>query len=307
MSNRTKALLAIVAASMLWATAGSAKILVRTFDPFTAAFFRFLVATLIIVPFFLRAQRGKKTSLLPLVPLGLASTGNIAFYYLALRTTTANAAMMIYNATPLVIALTASRMIGEPVTTMKFVGILLGLVGTTLIALLPALEGGGSSLSGDLTGNLFVVGAVASWTIYTIGSRRMLTTKRATPLDLTTASIVTSSSIFGLLAAISWKPTYTTAMVAPTNIALMIHLGIFVTVATYLLYQWAIKHSSATTASLNQYLQPVIALLFNISFLGERLTTGFALGSIVVLAGVVLATGGPLIREIKRWKMLREA
>lgn len=305
MSSRTKALIAIVAASMLWATAGVAKILVREFDPFTAAFFRFLVAAVIIVPFFLKEQKHEKTRLLSLLPLGLASTANIAFYYLGLKTTTANAAMMIYNATPLVIAIAAPRLIGETVTKTKLIGISLGLAGTTLIALLPTIEREGM-VSGDLIGNLFIFGAVASWTIYTIGSRRALTMK-ATPIALSTASIVTSTAVFAFLAALSWKPHYSALVVQPTNLLLVLHLGILVTVATYLLYQWAMKHSSATTASLNQYLQPVFATLVNVFFLGEQVTPGFILGSIVVIAGVGIATGGPLVREIRRWKMLRGA
>lgn len=306
MSSRTKALLAIVAAALLWSTAGVAKILVRTFDPFTTAFFRFLVALIVILPLFLNEQKHKKTLLLPLLPLGLASTANIAFYYFGLKTTTANAAMMIYNATPLVIAIMASWLIGETVTKTKLIGIFLGLAGTTLIALLPTIERGGM-VSGDLIGNLFVFGAVASWTIYTIGSRHTHTMKGATPIALGTASIITSTAAFAGLAALSWKPHYATLLLQPTNLLLILHLGVLVTVATYLLYQWAIKHSSATTASLNQYLQPVIALLFNIAFLGERLTIGFVLGSIVVMAGVGIATGGPMVHEIRRWKMLRGA
>ncbi len=307
MSNRTKALLALVAASMLWATAGVAKILVRTFDPFTAAFFRFLVATLVILPFFLKAQRRKKISLLPLLPLGLASTANIAFFYLGIRTTTANAATMIYNATPLLIALVAPRVIGEAVTKTKLWGIIVGLIGTTFIALLPVIEGGGAALSGDLVGNLFIVGAVTSWAIYTISSRRALTTKRATPLALSTVSIVTSCAVFAFLTLTSWKPSYSQELTKPFNVFLILHLGILVTVTTYLLYQWAIKHTSATTASLNQYLQPVFGVLFNTLFLGEQLTAGFLLGSIVVIAGVAIATGGPVLTEIRRMKTLREA
>lgn len=306
MSSRTKALLAIIAASMLWSTAGLAKILVREFDPFTAAFFRFFVASIVILPFFLKERRVKKTTLLPLLPLGLTSTTNIAFFYLGLKTTTANAAMMMYNATPLVIAVMASRLIGETVTKTKLIGIFLGLAGTTLIALLPTIERGGV-VSGDLIGNLFVFGAIASWTIYTIGSRHALTTKQTTPLAITTASIITSCTTFALLAALSWKPQYPALLGKPTNVLLFLHLGILVTVATYLLYQWTIKHSSATTASLNAYLQPVFAVLVNIVFLGEQLTPGFMLGSIVVIAGVGIATGGPLIGEFRRWKMLRGA
>ena len=83
---------------------------------------------------------------------------------------------------------------------------------------------------------------------------------------------------------------------------IIIQLGIFVTVATYLLLQWAIKHSSAPTAALNQYLQPIFAVIFNFFFLGERVTTGFVFGSIIVFAGVFLATGERFFAEVKLWR-----
>jgi drug/metabolite transporter (DMT)-like permease len=35
--------------------------------------------------------------------------------------------------------------------------------------------------------------------------------------------------------------------------------------------------------------------------LGERLTTGFIIGSIVVFTGVFLATGNSFLAEIKTW------
>ena len=48
MSSQTIALIAIVLASVFWATAGVVgKILLTTFDPFTLAFLRFLVAGLV--------------------------------------------------------------------------------------------------------------------------------------------------------------------------------------------------------------------------------------------------------------------
>jgi len=305
MSSRTKALIAIIVASMLWATAGTAKILLKSFDPFTAAFFRFFVASVVILPFFLRERRGQKHSLLPLVPLALLSTGNITFFYWGLRTTTANATAIIYTIVPLIVALVAPKLIKEQVTGKKRVGIILGLVGALFIAILPAVERG-QHISGDLGGNLLVLVAVLCWSGYTIGSRHMLSSQRTTPIAMTAVSIFVSTAIFALFSISRWQPTYVASLTV-ANIVIIAQLGISVTVATYLLLQWAIKHSSATTASLGHYLGPVFAVVFNIFFLGERLTTGFVLGSIVVLAGVALATGGPLIREIKHWKILCEA
>jgi drug/metabolite transporter (DMT)-like permease len=128
----------------------------------------------------------------------------------------------------------------------------------------------------------------------------MLSSKRTTPVAMTAVSIFVSTVIFAIFSASRWQPTYVASLTV-TNIVIIIQLGVFVTVATYLLLQWAIKHSSATTAALNQYLQPVFAVVFNFFFLGERLTTGFIIGSIVVFTGVFLATGNSFLAEIKTW------
>lgn len=298
MSSRTIALLAILGASLLWATAGTAKILLKSFDPFTAAFLRFSVASLVILPFFLKERRHHKHPLLPLVPIALLGTGNITFFYWAIRTTTVNAAVIIYTLEPLIIALVAPKLINEQVTGKKLAGIMLGLMGALFIALLPIVERG-QHISGDLGGNLLVFIAMLCWSSYTIASRHMLATKQTTPLLTTAASIFVSTAVFAFLSYTQWQPAYLSAFTA-SNLIIIVQLGVFVTVATYLLLQWAIKHSSATTAALNQYLQPVFAVIFNIFFLGERLTTGFMIGSIIVFAGVFLATGGPLLRDIKR-------
>lgn len=299
MSLRTKALIAIIIVSMLWGTAGTAKILLKSFDPFTAAFLRFFLASIILFPFFLKERQNNKTPLLPLVPIALLSTGNILFFYWGLRTTTASATAIMYTTVPLIVALAAPKLIGEKVTRVKLAGIGLGLVGALFIAILPSFERG-QQLSGDLTGNVFVLLAVLCWSGYTIASRTMLATKKTTPMTMTTISIFVSTIIFGALAIPQWKLSYLSSFTA-INILIIIQLGVLVTVVTYLTLQWIIKHSSATTASLNQYLQPIFGILFNAIFLGERLTVGFLIGSIIAFAGVLLATGERVFIEVKSW------
>lgn len=115
---------------------------------------------------------------------------------------------------------------------------------------------------------------------------------------MTSVSIFVSTAVFALFSAFQWKPEYLAAL-SGINIIIIVQLGVFVTVLTYLLFQWVIKHSSASTASLNQYLQPVFSLTFNMFFLGERLTVGFWIGSVIVFSGVFLATGERLYSDIK--------
>lgn len=306
MSDRTKALLAILAASLLWSSAGIAKIVVRALDPFTAAFLRYIIASLVILPFFLKEKREGNIDWTRLLPLSLLSGVNVGLFYVGLQTSSANAATMIYAGAPLVTAFLARRFIAERIHVQKLIGLLVGLVGVLIITLLPTLETG-QNLSGDLRGNLLYLLAVMVWAVYSIGSQKASATYKQSPITISGLSIFSSCLLFAVMTLFTWKPSYLPRFMEDGLWITFLHLGILVTVAPLLLYQWTIKFSSATTASLTTYLQPVFSIIFNMIFLGEQLTAGFILGGIVVITGVAIATGGPLMAEIRRWKMLRAA
>lgn len=299
MSSRMIALIAIVLASLLWSTAGLSKIIVRDFDPFTAGFLRFFVASVVIFPLFLREKNVGKKMFFDLVPVALFLTGNVAFYYIGLKTSTANAAAIIYTAVPLVVALLAPRLIKESVSPTKLVGIMVGLVGVLVIVLLPFIEQG-QVVSGEILGNVFFLSAVLVWSLYAIGSRHMINTKQYSPLSVSAISIFTATIIFFPLSLINYQPQYITLLRNPYYLFLFFYLGTAVTVATFVLFQWAIKHSSATTASLNVYIQPFFAVIVNVLFLGEKLTSGFLFGGLLVIAGVFLATSKGMLEELRK-------
>lgn len=290
MSSKAKALIGIIIASLFWSTAGVSKILVRSFDPYTAAFIRFGIASLVLLPIFLKQNKLNQIDFLKVIPIAILSTGNILFFYLGIKTSTANASTIIYATTPLVVLILARFLISERISNQKLTGIVIGLFGALLIGVLPSFEKG-QRISGDLTGNVFFGLAMLSWAFYTIGSRHLISSKKITGFQLSSISIFLSALIFGATSSVHWKQSYVSLLSSPTNLLLFLHLGILVTVATYLLYQWSIQHSSATTASLNLYIQPVFAVLFNMLFLGERITTGFIIGSVFVFLGIVTTTG----------------
>jgi drug/metabolite transporter (DMT)-like permease len=89
------------------------------------------------------------------------------------------------------------------------------------------------------------------------------------------------------------------------NPYLLLYYGAAVTVVTFLLHQWAIQHSSATTASLTNYLQPVFAFIYNTIFIGETITVEFLLGSLLVLFGVFIATSDKATEYIHTLKAKR--
>lgn len=301
MSARSKAIIAIIAASLLWSSAGISKIVVRTLDPFSAGFLRYLIASLVILPFFLKEKRKKNIDWTKLLPLSILSGINVMLFYVGLQTSSANAATMIYAGAPLMTAILARQFIAEGINIQKFIGLLVGLGGVLIITLLPALESG-QILSGDLRGNLLYLMAVIVWAVYSIGSQKASATHNHSPITISGLSIFTSCLLFGVITLFSWKPSYLPKVIEDGLWLTFLHLGIFVTVAPLLLYQWTIKLSSATTASLTTYLQPVSSVIFNMIFLGERLTASFVVGGIVIIVGVVITTGERIFSEVKSWR-----
>lgn len=297
MSPRRIAFFAIGISSFLWATAGvTAKILLRDFEPFPLAFWRFFFASIALTPIFIRLKIFNSKFLREVLPVAILSTGNITFFYLGLTRTTANASAIIYTGTPLLAAILSKYTIKENLPGRKLWGILLGLLGVLVISILPMLERG-QQLSGDTFGNFLTFIASCSWAGYTVGSRHLITRKNYSPLSITAISILVSTAVFFALSIVLAKQNFITPLFNPINAILIAHISLLVTVATYLMHQWAIKYSSATTATLTNYTSTIIGVILGITILGEPFTTGFAIGTFVVFAGIFLYTGN-LSKEI---------
>ncbi len=295
-----KAVFVLILAELLWSTSGLAKIVVRELDPYVAAFLRFFIASLVILPFFLNEHVQRKNLIRDLLPLSLASAANILFYYVGLQFSTANAATLIYAGVPLVTALIAHHMIGERLNMQKIIGICIGLVGVVFVALLPAIFRG-ESVTGNIRGNIFFVCAVLAWSLYTIGSRKAIANQKYSPLTVASMSIFTTGALFFIISLFTFQPHYWITLKQPSLLLLILHLGTIVTVATFLLYQWVIKHSSAGTAALGNYIGPIFAILSNVIFLGEVITPAFILGTALILIGIVVISGSGLLQEAKDW------
>jgi drug/metabolite transporter (DMT)-like permease len=177
-------------------------------------------------------------------------------------------------------------------------GILVGLFGVILITLLPILTKGGS-VTGHITGNIFFVVQIFIWSLYTIGSRHLTSVKGYSPTTISGISFFTTTFVFGLISIFTVQQKHVAAALVPSNILLLLYLGIFVTVITYLLYQWAIKYSSATTATLNSYIGPVFAIGINCLFLGESITLAILFGLVLILSGLWMIGGSDVLQKMK--------
>lgn len=300
-SPRQIAFAAIMVSSVFWATAGvTAKLLLPVLDPFPLAFWRFFIAAVVLLPVILKLPRAALPEMLKrILPIALLSTANITLFYLALTRTTANATAIIYAATPLVSAILAQVFLKERLSRHKLIGICTGLIGVLLILIVPLWERG-EQVSGDTLGNLLTFAAAMCWAGYSVGSRRLTTVNRYSPVVVSAVSIALSAVLFLLISSILPHRNFIEPLGNVRNLLLVLHLAILVTVLPYLLFQWSIKHTSTATALLTNYIQPVFSVLLGMIVLGEPVTHGFLLGSTVVFAGMFIYTSHisqPLVRR----------
>lgn len=297
MSTQSKAFLAIIIAAALWGSAGStSKTLFVESTPFVAASHRFLLASIIILPFFLRAKK-PKGYILKLLPLGIFNAGNVLFYYSGLSHTTANTASIIGTAAPLTTLLLSWLLIKERIGKEKIVGILIGLLGALFIVLLPMIEKGNTA-TGSLYGNILLIISLASWTMYMVYSRYILSGGEYTPIVSTGINIFTVAGAAMLSAFLSSQNILSPALSHPTYLGTLLYAAIGITIVTFFLFQWAVQHMSASTASLKEYLQLIIGVGFNALILREQLTGAYLIGSLLVGLGVFIATGQRLSKKL---------
>ncbi|MCL4360387.1 DMT family transporter [Patescibacteria group bacterium] len=305
MSLRTKALLAVFAAALLWSGANSVgKILVTHTNPFVIAFYRFTLASLIILPWFWKAKKPKNFAF-RLLPLGIFNGGNILFFYSGLARTTANTSSILGATVPIVTLLLSALIIHETITGKRILGVLIGLLGALFIIILPELKHG-APIYGNFSGNILLLGSILSWTLYIISSRKILSKDTFDPVLALAMNFFVTSAMTGLAALLTHQSFLVPAFSDGNYIVVFLYAVLGITITTFFLFQWAVQYLSATTVSLKEYLQLVIGIGLNILILGERMTVEYVLGSILVVIGLIVATGLYTPHETLRKTMGRQ-
>lgn len=307
MNDKQKATirLAIIAVLLAAITGGGnpvfAKIALTEIPVFTFNFLRFFISLLLILPLFLREKPKITKDIYKLILLSLLPVVNITLFAFGVRLTTATTGQMLYAAVPMVAGVLSYLFLSEKVGFNKIMGILLGFIGTMIIVLLPIL-GEPSAIKGNLWGNIIIFIAMFSWAVYTVFSKKFH--KKYSPIYLNTFFILTATVIefFPALSELSssnmwWQHVSLNAIFS------VLYVSALGTVATYIFYQYAIKHGTPIIASMSLYVQPIATFSLASIILGERLTIGFVIGSVLVLLGtwkVTKSSKSPV--EITAWK-----
>ena len=155
----------------------SGRMLAESVPPFSAAFFRFLIASVCLYAILARRDgallRLPKSQLLPVTLLGL--TGVLAynaFFFNGLQFIEARRASIIIANNPIVISIFSALFFKERLSLLKCGAIVLSVTGAVI-----AISGGDprSLLTGGLgRGDLLIFGCVLSWSAYSLLGKQVM-------------------------------------------------------------------------------------------------------------------------------------
>ncbi len=188
---------------------------------------------------------------------------------------------LLVAAVPLVGALISVLTRGaERLGPLGFGGLLLGVVGVAAIV--------GADVGAEDAAAVFEMAGVVLG--YALGpailARRL---GGASSLGVMAASLALSALIYAPVVALE-PPA---GLPSPTGLAAVVILGVVCTALAFLVFAALVAEIGPVRATVITYVNPAVAAVLGVLFLGERLSLSMLLGFALVVAGSALATRGP--------------
>jgi drug/metabolite transporter (DMT)-like permease len=262
------------------------KVVLEIIPPFTLVSLRLLlgILTLAIVLAMRRLPKISRNQFLQVVGVGLVGYGiSLSLQFLGTKLSTAANGSLVTSATPAFVLLFAWLLLREKITTRRLLALLLATGGVIAV-----IDPRSAQLNPDLfIGNLLLFGAAITWALYSVLVRKMTQS-----LDVLPFSLV---AFFGglpvTIPATVWE--LNTAGVGEISFGVVggvLFLGVISTALAMILWNTAFAVLDASAASLTFFAQPVVGTFLGWLFLGERITSLFILGGLLIGIGIVISS-----------------
>lgn len=212
------------------------------------------------------------------LPLALGTYG--------VKLSSATSASLLVGIEPVTIVLLSALFLGEALTGLKVLSLVLGLTGATLIAFqgLPTFAG---AFTDRLRGDLILAFHGSCWALYSVLGKSAL--ERVDPLDFTAVTSIIGFAGVALWAAPGVSPASWGA-VAPAAWLAMTYLAVAGGFLAVILWNVALKKVEASKVANFIFLQPVVGVLLGVGLQGDPLTPWSMAGGALVLGGMYAAS-----------------
>lgn len=291
MTPHTRGLVYGFVASVLWGTVFAAArylVEVRGLDPLFTAAMRFCGGGLLLLLWV--AVTGGAGRLLRaseatwrVIALGLVGTTAMgALVFISAGYTTSINSSLIVNSNAIFIAMFAV-LIGERVEPVHFLGLLVGLVGCSIV-MLGSAPPQPLPPSNNMLGGVTALGAAICWAAYTAFGKSTVR-RYGGPAVSAWTMIVGGAALAAIaLSRGGVRPLTGTELLAIT------YMAVAPTAISMGLWYKALEVVDSAVLGPSQYVAPLVSVLLGWAMLGEPLGASFALGGLLTVVGVHLAT-----------------
>ncbi len=267
-----------------------AKAVVMEIKPMALSFYRWFLALIFLFPF--AVPHLKKD--MPLIRQNLGflfflSIPSVAAYnsilYLGAQYTSATNISLVVATMPMMTITFSWIMNRKKTFALQTFGIIVSIIGVLII-----ISKGSWQVLSTLSfnpGDLLIVLSIASWSFYSVLLKK-------NPIDISPISFLAMLIFFGVLCIL---PFYLWEFVVfkgfelkPGNIIIFLYLGIFPSILAYLCWNFGVKTTGASIASVFMYLLPVFTSIIAYLFLNESLFVYHFTGGILILFGLIMSS-----------------
>ncbi|MDH5462389.1 MAG: DMT family transporter [Candidatus Bathyarchaeota archaeon] len=290
-SGRKKALIEGVLAGTFFGTAAIFIRLLEDIDVFSIAFWRLVIAFVVLAAaiFLLRKPFGfslLKRNFLQVVFLAVLLGLHFVLFVSAVMDTTIINATVLVNTTPIWSLLISVLILGEKPSRLAVLGLIVSFLGVTIIACSDiASPMFGLNLKGDLKA-LFAAVAEAFYLTYGRNIRRKMPILSL----MLFIYILSTLTILAGSAAAGSVPNFS-AFDLKVSLAL-IGLGVLPTALAHTLYFSSLSSLKSFETATLALLEPMTATLFGVFIFAEVPHLPFVLGAVFVLGGIVSVAAG---------------
>ena len=300
MKNATTYILLILACIFWGVGFPIAKVGVEYIHPFSFAFIRFFLVSILFVLFFRLSPFNLALKLKEnfTILFFMALTGILLygiFFLFALKFTKASDVSLISGANPIITSIIAYLFLKEKTGLLGVLGILLSFVGVSFI-----VSGGSLNTIVKMdfnTGDLLMLTATTMWAIYSVLTKRALLR-----IDIFEAVCLTSfiGSLMFLPLALIFGHLQSLINYPLVGWLSVLYMVFFSTIFAFSAWYKGIEQIGASRSSVFVNLVPVFGVLTSIVLLGETLKLYEIVGGAFVILGVILTNRKPNAIKVKR-------
>lgn len=280
------AIICLILTNVIWgASAPIFKWSLTDISPMALGFLRFLLASLILLPFVIHKIKIKKHDVLKLFFLSFLGFGlNIGLILIGLKLSPSINAPIIGSSAPVFLLLGSMLFLREKVRSKTIIGTFISLLGVIIIVIKPIFSEGFDT---KLLGNVLFILSTLAFIAYTLLLKRFRLPYPS--LTVTFWLFVFAAINFFLflpLDRVSYSALFSFDLKGLIGV---LFGGIFTSTIAYCCFNYAVAKIDTNEVGVFLYIDPIIAALIALPLLGEQITLTYLLGSALVFLGIFIA------------------